>query len=68
MEGISNQMVNDAKTLMHENSLFFRNEESEILARINQKWANAFVASYSMYMMVFEAVKEYSEFVNKIDN
>lgn len=68
IEDISNQMVEDAKTIMHENSLFFRNEESEILARINQKWSNAFVASESMYMMVFEAVKEYSEFVNEMDN
>ncbi|MDQ0221777.1 DUF5677 domain-containing protein [Streptococcus moroccensis] len=63
----SNQMVSNAKTVMHENSLFFRNEEAETLASINQKWCNAFVTSESMYMMVLEAVEEYSEFVNKME-
>lgn len=65
---LSNQMIDDAKKIMHENSLFFRNEEAEILARINQEWSNAFVTSEAMYMMVFEAVKDYSEFVNRMND
>ena len=38
----SNQMVRDAKMIMHENTLLFRGEETEIIARIEQKWSNAF--------------------------
>lgn len=53
---VSDQMVEHSKSIMHENSLFFRSEEAEMLARINQKWSNAFVISETMYMMVFEAV------------
>ena len=64
----SNQMVRDAKMIMHENTLLFRGEEAEIVARIEQKWSNAFVTSDTMYMMVLETVKDYSDYVNKIDN
>ena len=64
----SNQMVRDAKMIMHENTLLFRGEEAEIVARIEQKWSNAFVTSETMYMMVLESVKDYSDYVNKIDN
>ena len=64
----SNQMVRDAKMIMHENTLLFRGEEAEIVARIEQKWSNAFVTSETMYMMVLETVKDYSDYVNKIDN
>ena len=63
---VSDQMVEHSKSIMHENSLFFRSEEAEILARINQKWSNAFVTSETMYMMVFEAVENYSEFVKEM--
>lgn len=49
-------MVEHSKSIMNDNSLFFRSEEAEMLARINQKWSNAFVISETMYMMVFEAV------------
>ena len=64
----SNQMVRDAKMIMHENTLLFRGEETEIIARIEQKWSNAFATSETMYMMVLESVKDYSDYVNKIDN
>ena len=64
----SNQMVRDAKMIMQENTLLFRGEEAEIVARIEQKWSNAFVTSETMYMMVLETVKDYSDYVNKIDN
>lgn len=37
LNDISIQMVNNAKTIMHENSIFFRNEKNEVLANINQK-------------------------------
>lgn len=65
---ITTQMVSDSKTIMHENSLFFRSEEAEFLAIINLKWSNALATSEAMYMMVFEAIKDYSEFVNKMDD
>ncbi|MCK1190718.1 DUF5677 domain-containing protein [Streptococcus uberis] len=68
IDDTSKQMVSDSKKVMHENSLFFRNEEAEILARINQKWSNAFVTSEAMYMMVLEAVKDYSNFVSELEN
>ncbi|VUW95314.1 Uncharacterised protein [Streptococcus pasteurianus] len=67
LNDISIQMVNNAKTIMHENSIFFRNEKNEVLANINQKWSNAFVTSEAMYIMVLEAVENYSKFVNELD-
>jgi hypothetical protein len=48
----SNQLVANAKSVMYENTLLFR----------------AFAAKETMYMMVFEAIKDYSDYLNKIDN
>lgn len=62
----SNQLVDNAKNIMYENSLLFRCEETEIVAKINQKWFKAFVSSEALYMMIFDAVKDYSDYVNKI--
>ncbi len=42
--------------IMHENTLLFM-RETEIIARIEQKWSNAFATSETMYMMVLESVK-----------
>ncbi len=64
----SNQLVANAKSVMYENTLLFRCEEAEIVARINQEWFKAFAAKETMYMMVFEAIKDYSDYLNKIDN
>lgn len=64
----SKQLVANAKSVMYENTLLFRCEEAEIVARINQKWFKAFAASETMYMMVLEAIKDYSDYVNKIDD
>lgn len=64
----SKQLVANAKSVMYENTLLFRCEESEIVARINQKWFKAFASSETMYMMVFEAVKDYSDYVKQIDD
>ena len=64
----SNQLVANAKSIMYENTLLFRCEEAEIVARINQKWFKAFASSDTMYMMVLEAIKDYSDYVNKIDD
>ena len=63
----SNQMVSDAKMIMHENTLLFRGEETEIIARIEQKWSNAFTTSETMYDDSW-ICKDYSDYVNKIDN
>ena len=41
----SNQLVANAKSVMYENTLLFRCEEAEIVARINQEWFKAFAAS-----------------------
>ncbi|WP_225902443.1 hypothetical protein [Streptococcus mitis] len=62
-----NQLVANAKSVMYENTLLFRCEEAEIVARINQEWFKPFAASETMYMMVFEAIeaiKDYSDAVN----
>lgn len=64
----SNQLVANAQSVMYENTLLFRCEEAEIVARINQEWFKAFAASETMYMMVFEAVKVYSDYVKQIDD
>ena len=47
-----NQLVANAKSIMYENTLLFRCEEAEIVARINQEWFKPFAASETMYMMV----------------
>ena len=64
----SNKMVNSAKMIMHENSLLFRSEEAEIIAKIDRTWSNAFVASEAMYLMIFDVTKNYSDFVSEIDD
>ena len=49
-----NQLVANAKSVMYENTLLFRCEEAEIVARINQEWFKPFAASETMYMMVLK--------------
>ncbi|MDE8304979.1 DUF5677 domain-containing protein [Erysipelothrix rhusiopathiae] len=65
------QMANDTtkfmRKTMFEEVLRFRADELEFLARQEQKWCNAFVASESMYIMTLEAAESYVEQVNHLE-
>lgn len=64
-------MANDTtkfmKDTMYEEVLRFRANEQEFLARQEQKWYRAFVASEAMYIMVLEATESYVEYVNHLE-
>ncbi|MEQ7310281.1 DUF5677 domain-containing protein [Lactococcus petauri] len=51
---------------MFEKVIAFRANEQEFLAKQEQKWYRAFVASESMYIMTLEAAEVYVEEVNKL--
>lgn len=51
---------------MYEQVTAFRAEEQEFLARQEQKWYKAFVASESMYIMTLEAAEVYVQEVNQL--
>lgn len=67
IKDLSGQSVESSKRIMYENVLYFRNEQAEILASINQKWSNAFVTSEAMYMIALESVEAYSQYVAEMD-
>ncbi len=51
---------------MYEEVMKFRADEQEFLARQEQKWYRAFVASESLYIMTLEAAILYSEYVESL--
>lgn len=63
-------MANDTtlymRDTMHEKVMMFRADEQEFLARQEQKWCRAFVASESMYIMTLEAAEAYVEATNQL--
>lgn len=54
------------KKTMYEEVMRFRANDQEFLARQEQKWYKAFVASESMYIMTIEAAEVYSEYVKTL--
>ncbi|MEB6065125.1 DUF5677 domain-containing protein [Enterococcus gallinarum] len=58
--------TNFMRKTMFEQVLRFRADELEFMARQEQKWCNAFVASESMYIMTLEAAESYQEYVNTL--
>lgn len=56
------------KSNMYEEVLGFRADEQEFLARQEQKWYRAFVASETLYIMVLQAAEVYCQYVNDIED
>jgi hypothetical protein len=54
------------KSTMFEEVMGFRADEQEFIARQEQKWYRAFVASEAMYIMTLEAAESYSEYVESL--
>lgn len=55
------------KSTMYEEIMSFRADEQEFLARQEQKWYRAFVASEAMYVMVLQAAEEYTLYVSELE-
>lgn len=51
---------------MYEQVIGFRAEEQEFLARQEQKWYKAFVASESMYIMTLDSAETYREDISQL--
>ena len=74
VQELFNDMMRDAskdtfsfmKSTMFEEVMRFRADEQEFIARQEQKWYRAFVASESMYIMTLEAAESYSEYVESL--
>jgi len=54
------------KNTMYEEVMGFRADEQEFIARQEQKWYKAFVASEALYIMTLETAKDYSEYVETL--
>jgi|AKZA01.1.fsa_nt_gi hypothetical protein len=65
-ETMANDTTHYMRDTMHEQVMLFRADEQEFLARQEQKWCRAFVASESMYIMILEAAEAYVEATNKL--
>lgn len=64
---ISESSMDAMKNKMHEVVMKFRADSQEFLARQEQKWCNAFVASEAMYIMILESAESYVEYVNGLE-
>lgn len=64
----SENMINHMKDTMYEEVMLFRANEQEFLARQEQKWYKAFVASEAMYMMILESAESYTKYVSSLDD
>lgn len=56
------------KRTMFEAVMRFRADGQEFIARQEQKWYRAFVASEAMYIMILEAAEMYSEYFKTLSN
>ena len=74
IQELFNDMMKDAekdtfsfmKATMFEEVMGFRADEQEFIARQEQKWYRAFVASEAMYIMTLEVAESYSEYVESL--
>lgn len=67
LNDISGETFLNIKNAMYEDVMYFRTSEQEFLARQEQKWCSAFVASEAMYIMTLNAAEDYSEYVSNLD-
>ena len=65
-DSISVDTTRFMRDTMYEQVIAFRAEEQEFLARQEQKWYKAFVASESMYIMTLEVAEAYIQEVNQL--
>lgn len=63
VENISNTLAENIESSMYEHVLDARAHTAEFLARQEQKWGKAFVASEALYLCIFEATENYNAFV-----
>ena len=66
LDDISGETFLNIKKAMYEDVMHFRASDQEFLARQEQKWCGAFVASEAMYIMTLNAAKDYSEYVSAL--
>lgn len=64
----SDDSVAFIEKIMYEKVLDERAYDDEFLARQNQKWGKAFVASEAMYICVLESAETYTEYVGEVHN
>lgn len=68
LDELSKENLIGLKSDMYESVMSFRAIEQEFLARQEQKWYKAFVASEALYILVVEAAQEYSTYVNSMSD
>jgi hypothetical protein len=66
IEMIASSSVKTIEQIMYEKVQVERAYVDEFLARQNQKWGKAFVASDALYICVLESAETYSAYVNEI--
>ena len=66
VEQASNDSIKTIENIMYEKVLEERACADIFLARQNQKWCKAFVASDAMYICVLESAELYTEYVNEV--
>ena len=74
IQELFNDMMKDAekdtfsfmKATMFEEVMGFRADEQEFIARQEQKWYRAFVASEAMYIMTLEVAESYSKYIESL--
>lgn len=65
LEEASNDSIDVIENIMYEKVFEDRNLSDEFIARQNQKWGKAFVASEAMYLCVLESAGKYNEYVQE---
>lgn len=63
IEQVSNSSVDTIESIMYEKVLEERAFTDEFLARQNQKWGKAFVASEALYLCILESTTHYEQYV-----
>lgn len=66
MKDAENDTFSFIKSNMFEEVMGFRANEQEFIARQEQKWFRAFVASEAMYIITLETAESYSEYVESL--
>lgn len=67
LKDMSKDSFNYMRSNMYEEVMQFRADEQEFIARQEQKWYRAFVASETLYIMVMQAAEVYVEYVNELE-
>lgn len=68
LNNVSKDAFEKMKLNMYEEVMKFRADEQEFIARQEQKWYRAFVASETLYIMVLQAAEAYCGYVQNLDD